>query len=80
MAGVPLPFALAGGLLGAGLSQVMKPPKPVAGPPPVTRNMAAEAARESDALRRRRGAGANELVGRGAGEARSPGGKVLLGQ
>lgn len=64
--------------LGAALG-LFKKPKAVAPPPAISRNAAAEAARASDAYRRRRGAGANELV-RDGGEARSPGGKVLLGQ
>lgn len=63
----------------AGLFNKPKPkPAPVQ-PRPITRNMAAEAARQGDRLRRRRGAGANELTGGGA-EASTPGGKTLLGQ
>jgi hypothetical protein len=74
-----LPFAL-GGIIGGVGSILSKPPKPTAPPPLVTPNMAAQGARADDLMARRRGAGATELVGRGAGEARSPGGKVLLGQ
>ncbi|HEX8400514.1 MAG TPA: hypothetical protein VF628_02295 [Allosphingosinicella sp.] len=58
--------------------------KPKAAPQPAaqpvaTRNMAAEAAHREGLLRKRRGAGANELTGGGA-EASTPGGKTLLGQ
>jgi hypothetical protein len=66
----------------AALSGAFKKPAkaPVAAPPPVvTRNAAAENARRYDELRKRRGAGANELTGGGA-EPVTPGGKVLLGQ
>jgi hypothetical protein len=67
---------------GAALASVLskkKKKKPAAQPVATpTRNAAAENARRFDELRRRRGAGANELTGGGA-EARSPGGKVLLG-
>lgn len=78
---IPIGLALAGGAAGAVASKVLAP-KPAATPMPQplpTRNMAAEAARAGDQWRRRRGAGANELTGGGA-EARSPGGKTLLGQ
>lgn len=69
-------FGLAGMLLkpfGSGR------PAPIAAPVVPTNNMAEGLAMQSDALRRRRGAGANELTGGGA-EAATPGGKVLLGQ
>jgi hypothetical protein len=69
-----------GGLVSGIGTLLSKPPKPVAGPPPVTPNMAAQAAMSDTMMRQRPGAGATELVGRGAGEARTPGGKVLLGQ
>ena len=74
-----IPFALGG--LAAGVGTLLsKPPKPAAAPMAVTPNMAAAAVSADDAFRRRRGAGATELIGRGAGEARTAGGKVLLGQ
>lgn len=67
------------GVAGAIGSQLLSKPKPPAAPLAVTRNAAAEAAMRDDMMRRRRGAGANEITGGGA-EARSPGGKALLGQ
>lgn len=65
--------------IGAALGMFKKPAAPAA-PMTPTRNLAAEAAMGADAMRRRRGAAATELVDRRAGEASSPGGKVLLGQ
>ncbi|WP_414902471.1 hypothetical protein ACMT1E_04375 [Sphingomonas flavalba] len=61
------------------LAGAFNKPKPVAQTMPATRNAAAEAAMRDDELRRRRGAGANELTGGGA-EAVTPGAKTLLGQ
>lgn len=66
--------------LGNALGLFNKPKaQPVVQPAVPTRNAAADATRRDDALRRRRGAGANELTGGGA-EAVTPGGKTLLGQ
>ncbi|ARS27622.1 hypothetical protein [Sphingomonas sp. KC8] len=47
---------------------------------PVTRDDAAAQMQADDDLRRRRGAGANLLTGPSGAEARTAGGKVLLGQ
>lgn len=69
-------FGAAGALLkpfGSGKPSI---PAPVPVPTP---NLAENLANQNDALRRRRGAGANELTGGGA-EAVTPGGKALLGQ
>jgi hypothetical protein len=87
MAHIPLSLAImgVGGLLGAAsaakqlTSKGGKAPASVSPLPVPTINMAAEAARRDDELRRRRGAGANELTGGGA-EAMTAGGKTLLGQ
>jgi hypothetical protein len=70
-----------GGVVKA-VGSIFKKPKKVKQPVPLpvpTRNAAAAAAGEEDALRRRRGARANDLTG-GSAEASSPGGKTLLGQ
>ena len=69
------PFGIPKLLFGGG----HKAAQPVVQPTVPTRNAAADAIRQDDALRRRRGAGANELTGGGA-EAVTPGGKTLLGQ
>jgi hypothetical protein len=67
-------------LTGTGLfAKKVKAVEPPVTPIVPTRNAAADAMRRDDALRRRRGAGANELTGGGA-EAVTPGGKTLLGQ
>ncbi len=79
---IPVGIALAGGIAGTLAAKAMAPkstPTPVAQPLP-TRIAAADAARNDDMFRRRRGAGANELTGRGGAEARTPGAKALLGQ
>jgi hypothetical protein len=73
-AGTVLPLGVVG-LLGGSQKKAQTP----AVLPP-SRDMAAElAARRADELRRRRGAGANELTGGGA-EPVTPGAKTLLGQ
>ncbi|KQX19344.1 MULTISPECIES: hypothetical protein [unclassified Sphingomonas] len=54
-------------------------PKMAAPTPVATRDMAAENAAASDEIRRRRGAGANVLLGFGGAEAATAGGKALLG-
>lgn len=76
--GKALPFVSPiAALLGVGKKTA---PTPQMATPVVTRDAAAEAARRDDELRRRRGAGANVAAGTGGSEARSAGGKVLLGQ
>lgn len=72
------PVLKATGVLDA-IGGIFKGPKPARTPPPITRNDAAASVRMSDSMRKRRGAGANELTGGGA-EASSGGGKTLLGQ
>jgi hypothetical protein len=74
--GAPILGGLLGGLLAGGSK-----PKTVSQPAPLPtiNNADALAASQRDAIRRRRGAGANELTGGGA-EAVTPGGKALLGQ
>lgn len=69
---------LAFGLAGAGASLLKgkpKPPKPVLQP---TKDVAADRANQRDQLSRRRGSGANELLGPLGAEA-SAGGKTSLG-
>lgn len=71
-------FGAAGALLkpfGVGASKPPAMPVPL---PTINRADAMAGAR-ADELRKRRGAGANELTGGGA-EAVTPGGKALLGQ
>ncbi|HEY0149861.1 MAG TPA: hypothetical protein VGB70_12770 [Allosphingosinicella sp.] len=46
----------------------------------ITRNDAVDARMRDDERRKRRGVGANILTGGSGAEARTPGGKVLLGQ
>lgn len=73
---------LLGGVVGGAVSLLTgkKSSTPAPAAPIVpTRNAALDAARADDVLRRRRGAGANELTGGGA-EASTGGGKTLLGQ
>lgn len=48
-------------------------------PPPVNRNIAADAARREDPLRQRRGEGANVLTGPGAAPSQTAGTQALLG-
>jgi len=78
-----IPALLGGGLVGGAVSLLTgkKKDAPAAPAAPLvpTRNAAMDAARRDDVLRRRRGAGANELTGGGA-EASTGGGKTLLGQ
>lgn len=79
-AAVPIAIAVVGSVAAAGAQALMSSkPKIPAAPPPINRNIAADAARQDTEFRRRRGAGANELTGGGA-EAQTGGGKVLLGQ
>lgn len=86
MAGIPQTVGkiLISPLAAVASAVVKKPKAPAAsaGAPPVpSRNLAYEAARRNmDSLRRRRGAGANEITGGGAEAPRSPGAKTLLGQ
>lgn len=70
--------------IGAALGLFKKPKPPavapdVAVPRPITRNDAVDARMRDDERRRRRGLGANILTGSSGAEARTAGGKVLLG-
>lgn len=76
VAALPIISGVAG-LVGAGASLILATKKPPAAPKAPTRNEAAEAAIERDRLSRRRGVGANLLLG--ATGAESSAGKTTLG-
>lgn len=76
----PIGMALAGGLMGAAASAIMKPkaaPAAVAQPVMRTRSTAFAA---SDALARRRGARSNQRTGSGGAESSTSASKALMGQ
>jgi len=75
-------MGVVGKILSPVISLLAKPkaPKPQAQTPAITRNDAAERAYALDEIRKRKGYGANLITGAGGAEARTSGGKTLLGE